>query len=258
MALARAALPHAHRVPRRNVQVEDDADQEDELPEEEEQPVPRREQKGVGNNLKLKIRQLKGTSSLKSTSSGSCVSIRCSNTVAETWLTNYAKSVRPEASDCWIYTLRVNLKNPHAVESEVEEAVKDVCGVTSKEKVEYADEGEKLKAQEVVSSESKLEKQRECLENIPKPTTTTTDEIVNWLCARVHRRSCLRQWWPIDEPPPQRSPPSLSSKKRERERGDLRCWRLSGANTDAGLVGVTSRLPATSPASVLTSVTPHF
>ncbi|PKI61406.1 hypothetical protein CRG98_018214 [Punica granatum] len=95
MALARAAVPRAHRVPRRNVQVEDEADWEDELPDKEEQPVPRREQRGV-------------------------------------------------------------------------EAVVDVCGVTSKEKVEYADEGEKLKVQPVVSSESKLEEQREYLENIPK------------------------------------------------------------------------------------------
>ncbi|PKI78613.1 hypothetical protein CRG98_000990 [Punica granatum] len=58
----------------------------------------------------------------------------------------------------------VTIQYPHPVESEVEEAVENVC--TSKEKVEYADEGEKLKAQQVVSSESKLEEQRECLENI--------------------------------------------------------------------------------------------
>ncbi|PKH99496.1 hypothetical protein CRG98_049652, partial [Punica granatum] len=63
MALARATVPRAHRVPRRNVQVEDEADREDELPDEEEQPIPRREQRGVGNNLKLKISQFKGTSS---------------------------------------------------------------------------------------------------------------------------------------------------------------------------------------------------
>ncbi|PKI72082.1 hypothetical protein CRG98_007539 [Punica granatum] len=62
----------------------------------------------------------------------------------------------------------VTIQNPHAVESEVEEAVEDVCGVTSKEKVEFADEGEKLKAKQIVSSESKLEEQWECLENIPK------------------------------------------------------------------------------------------
>ncbi|OWM72712.1 hypothetical protein CDL15_Pgr009169 [Punica granatum] len=41
MALVRAFPPRAHRVPRRNVQVEDEADREDELPKEEEQPVPR-------------------------------------------------------------------------------------------------------------------------------------------------------------------------------------------------------------------------
>ncbi|PKI70919.1 hypothetical protein CRG98_008652 [Punica granatum] len=46
----------------------------------------------------------------------------------------------------------VTIQNPHSVESEVEEALVDVCGVTSKEKVEYADEGEKLKVQPVVSS----------------------------------------------------------------------------------------------------------
>ncbi|PKI38331.1 hypothetical protein CRG98_041289 [Punica granatum] len=51
----------------------------------------------------------------------------------------------------------VTIRNPHAIESEVEKAVEDVCGVTSKEKVEYVDEGEKLKAQQVVSSKSKLE-----------------------------------------------------------------------------------------------------
>ncbi|PKI47866.1 hypothetical protein CRG98_031740 [Punica granatum] len=65
------------------------------------------------------------------------------------------------------YWREVTIQNPHAVESEVEEAVEDVCGVTSKERVEYADEGEKLKAQQFVSSKSKLEEQRECLENIP-------------------------------------------------------------------------------------------
>ncbi|PKI51866.1 hypothetical protein CRG98_027699, partial [Punica granatum] len=43
----------------------------------------------------------------------------------------------------------VTIQNPHPVESEVEEAVVDVCGATSKEKVEYADEGEKLKVQPV-------------------------------------------------------------------------------------------------------------
>ncbi|OWM70531.1 hypothetical protein CDL15_Pgr021946 [Punica granatum] len=66
------------------------------------------------------------------------------------------------------WTQRNTNRNPHSVKSEVEEAVEDVCGVTSKEKVKYAEEGEKLKAQQVVSSESKLEEQRECLENIPK------------------------------------------------------------------------------------------
>ncbi|PKI73051.1 hypothetical protein CRG98_006546 [Punica granatum] len=50
----------------------------------------------------------------------------------------------------------VTIQNPHTVESEVEKAVEDVCRVTSKEKVEYADEGEKLMAHQVVSSESKL------------------------------------------------------------------------------------------------------
>ncbi|PKI61230.1 hypothetical protein CRG98_018378 [Punica granatum] len=65
MALARSALSRAHRVPRRNAQVEDKVDREDELPEEEEQPVPRREQRGVCNNFKLKIQQFKGTSSPK-------------------------------------------------------------------------------------------------------------------------------------------------------------------------------------------------
>ncbi|PKI38328.1 hypothetical protein CRG98_041286 [Punica granatum] len=63
--------------------------------------------------------------------------------------------------------------DPQSPVHEVEEAVEDVCGVTSKEKVEYADEDEKLKAQQVVSSESKLEEQRECLENIPKGKTST-------------------------------------------------------------------------------------
>ncbi|PKI76743.1 hypothetical protein CRG98_002874 [Punica granatum] len=63
MALARAALPRAHRVPRRNVQVEDKVNREDELPDEEEQPVPRREKGDVDNNVKLKIPQFKGTSS---------------------------------------------------------------------------------------------------------------------------------------------------------------------------------------------------
>ncbi|PKI73066.1 hypothetical protein CRG98_006561 [Punica granatum] len=57
MALASDTPPCARRVPRRNVQVED------ELPEEEEQPVPPREQRGVSNDLKLKIPQFKGTSS---------------------------------------------------------------------------------------------------------------------------------------------------------------------------------------------------
>ncbi|PKI61231.1 hypothetical protein CRG98_018379 [Punica granatum] len=65
-------------------------------------------------------------------------------------------------------SVKVTIQNPHVVESEVEEVVEDVCGVTSKEKVEYADKGEKLKAQQVVSSESKLEEHREYLENIPK------------------------------------------------------------------------------------------
>ncbi|PKI50353.1 hypothetical protein CRG98_029233 [Punica granatum] len=63
LALARAALPRTHRVPRWNVQVEDKVDWEDELPQEEEQLVPRREQRSVGNNLKLKIQQFKGMSS---------------------------------------------------------------------------------------------------------------------------------------------------------------------------------------------------
>ncbi|PKI46715.1 hypothetical protein CRG98_032891 [Punica granatum] len=62
MALARAAPLRARRVPRRNVRVEDEADREDELLEEEEHPAPRREQRGIGNNLKLKIPQFKGTS----------------------------------------------------------------------------------------------------------------------------------------------------------------------------------------------------
>ncbi|PKI79461.1 hypothetical protein CRG98_000152 [Punica granatum] len=62
----------------------------------------------------------------------------------------------------------VTIQNPHAVESEVEEAIENVCGVMSKKKVEYADKGEKLEAKQVVSSESKLEEQWECLENIPK------------------------------------------------------------------------------------------
>ncbi|PKI38029.1 hypothetical protein CRG98_041583 [Punica granatum] len=53
MALARAALPRAHRVPKRNVQVEDEANREDELPDEEEQPVPRRQQRGEFNLLTL-------------------------------------------------------------------------------------------------------------------------------------------------------------------------------------------------------------
>ncbi|PKI63083.1 hypothetical protein CRG98_016534, partial [Punica granatum] len=63
MAVALLPLQHAHRVPRRNVRVKDEADQEDELLKEEEQLVPRRQQKGVGKNLKLKIPQFKGTSS---------------------------------------------------------------------------------------------------------------------------------------------------------------------------------------------------
>ncbi|PKI52171.1 hypothetical protein CRG98_027441 [Punica granatum] len=63
MAGAPAPPQRAHRVPRRNVRVEDEADLEDELPEEEEQPVPQRQQRGVGTNLKLKIPQFKGTSS---------------------------------------------------------------------------------------------------------------------------------------------------------------------------------------------------
>ncbi|PKI46717.1 hypothetical protein CRG98_032893 [Punica granatum] len=45
-----------------------------------------------------------------------------------------------------VESAKVTIQTPHAVESEVEEGVEDVCGVTSKEKVEYADEGEKLKA----------------------------------------------------------------------------------------------------------------
>ncbi|PKI32380.1 hypothetical protein CRG98_047229, partial [Punica granatum] len=63
MAVAPTPPQRAHRVPRRNVRVEDEADLEDELLEEEEQPVPRRQQRGVSNNLKLKIPQFKGTSS---------------------------------------------------------------------------------------------------------------------------------------------------------------------------------------------------
>ncbi|PKI47871.1 hypothetical protein CRG98_031745 [Punica granatum] len=63
LAVAHATPPRAHRVPRRNVQVEDEPGQEDKLPEEEALPIPRREQRGVGNNLKLKIPQFKGTSS---------------------------------------------------------------------------------------------------------------------------------------------------------------------------------------------------
>ncbi|PKI51804.1 hypothetical protein CRG98_027804 [Punica granatum] len=62
-AVARGPPPRANRVPRRNFQVEDEPDQEDELPEEEALPVPRREQRGIGNNLNLKIPQFKGTSS---------------------------------------------------------------------------------------------------------------------------------------------------------------------------------------------------
>ncbi|OWM78670.1 hypothetical protein CDL15_Pgr002841 [Punica granatum] len=64
MAVVPAPPQRAHRNPRRNVRVEDEADLEDELlEEEEEQPVPRRQQRGVSNNLKLKIPQFKGTSS---------------------------------------------------------------------------------------------------------------------------------------------------------------------------------------------------
>ncbi|PKI72727.1 hypothetical protein CRG98_006885 [Punica granatum] len=142
IALAPAPSQRAHQVPRRNVQVEDEADQEDEIPEEKEQPIPRRQQRVIGNNIKLKIHQFKGTSSPE----------------------EYLKHFISEFPN-W---LEVTIQNPHTIESEVEEAVEDVCVVMSKEKVEYADEGEKLKAQQVVSSESKLEEQRECLENIPK------------------------------------------------------------------------------------------
>ncbi|PKI35866.1 hypothetical protein CRG98_043743 [Punica granatum] len=64
-AVVPAPPQRAHRNPRRNVRVEDEADLEDELLEEEEQPVPRRQQRGVSNNLKLKIPQFKCTSSPK-------------------------------------------------------------------------------------------------------------------------------------------------------------------------------------------------
>ncbi|PKI60882.1 hypothetical protein CRG98_018707 [Punica granatum] len=40
IALARAPPQRAHPVPKRDVRVEDEADQEDELPEEKERPVP--------------------------------------------------------------------------------------------------------------------------------------------------------------------------------------------------------------------------
>ncbi|PKI67146.1 hypothetical protein CRG98_012474 [Punica granatum] len=39
LAVVRSPPPRAHRVPRRNVQVEDESDQKDELPEEESLPV---------------------------------------------------------------------------------------------------------------------------------------------------------------------------------------------------------------------------
>ncbi|PKI56157.1 hypothetical protein CRG98_023454 [Punica granatum] len=328
MALARATVPSAHRVPRRNVQVEDDADWEDELPDEEEQPVPRQEQRGVGNNLKLKIPQFKGTSSPEEylewvqrvdkvfeyyeySETQKCQfaaleftdyanlwwenikarrrrdgeneirswwemkrlmhrrfvpkyykqqlylqlqSIRqCGMSIEdyvkefklltvgselresqETTIARFLGGLNKGIADMFerkpfvsleyviklvikvrrqrkhgqlttprVFNLKpviagstpqgslkdikclefhgfrhftsefsnwreVTIQNPHLVESEVEEAILDVCGVTSEEKVKYADEGEKLKVQPVVSSELKLEEQWECLENISK------------------------------------------------------------------------------------------
>ncbi|PKI49423.1 hypothetical protein CRG98_030193 [Punica granatum] len=279
LALARAALPRSYRVPRQNVQVEDEVDREYELPEEKEQPVQRREQRSVGNNLKLKIQQFKGTSSpeeylewvlhvdkefklltmgcelcefqettivrflgglnkeiadmierqpfvsledviklsvkvrrqqkrgqltipqvfnLKlviagSTPQGSTSRWNEPRKEVEGSLKSQAESAKVKEQEVDPQPLvqcrdikclefhgfrhftsefpswrEVTIQTPHAIESEVEEAIEDVCGVTSKEKVKYADEGEKLKAQQVVSLESKLEKQRECLENIPK------------------------------------------------------------------------------------------
>ncbi|PKH69502.1 hypothetical protein CRG98_050131, partial [Punica granatum] len=237
LSVARAPPPRAHRVPRRNVQVEDEADQEDELLEEEALPVPRQEQRGVGNNLNLKIPQFKGTSSPEDYLEW----VQCVDKVSEYYEYSKAQKCQPvileftDYANLWWENIKaqrrrgsasrwnepqkevegllkfqaesakvkeqevdpqppvqrrdikclefhgfrhftsefpnwrdVTIQNPHAIESEVEEAVEDVCGVTSKEKVEYADEGEKLKVQQVVSSESKLEEQRECLESISK------------------------------------------------------------------------------------------
>ncbi|PKI60613.1 hypothetical protein CRG98_019089 [Punica granatum] len=128
-----------------------------------------------------RFRNSKSRVPLKITSSGSSTSIRCElNEPREQTIARFISGLNKEIADVvelqpYVFfedviklANKVTIQNPHAVESEVEEVVVDVCGVTSKQQVEYADEGEKLKVQQVMSSESKLEEQWEYLENILK------------------------------------------------------------------------------------------
>ncbi|PKI46395.1 hypothetical protein CRG98_033233 [Punica granatum] len=186
IALVRAPPQCAHRVPKRNVRVEDEADQEDELPEEKEQPVPRQQQR-CGMSVEDYVKEFKQLTMGCELREAQETSIACflgglNKEIADMIkrqpfvsledVIKLAIKVLRQRKHCQRTTPRVfnqkpviagstpqrhftsefsnwrevTIQNPHAVESEVEEAVVDVCVVTSKEKVEYADEGEELKA----------------------------------------------------------------------------------------------------------------
>ncbi|PKI73061.1 hypothetical protein CRG98_006556 [Punica granatum] len=160
LAVARAPPLRAHRVPRRNVQVENEADQEDELHEEEEQSVPRRDQRGVDNNLKLKIPQFKARVPLKSTLSGSSASIRCSNTMStpkpRSIICQGGMSVEDYVMEFEMLLMRCELNEPW------EQTIARFIGGLNKEITDVVELQPYVFLEDVIKLVNKVEKQRKC------------------------------------------------------------------------------------------------